>query len=109
MCSTPRCSAKPRNTHRLSESMSSHHSYLKMMRNASQRYEQRQEELAKRQARQAQKSKPETDENNTLNLEYNSFNEGKSTQLKKPEAGFFMHLIQKIVNLILQKTNPHLS
>ena len=52
MCSTPRYSARPQGIRKLPESKSYHQSLLQMMRSASQRYEQRQEELAKKQKKQ---------------------------------------------------------
>ena len=52
MCSTPRYSARPQGVRKLPERASYHKSFLQMMRSASQRYEQRQEELAKRQKKQ---------------------------------------------------------
>lgn len=103
MCSTPRYSAKPHSTHRLSVGTSYHKSYSQMMRDASQRYEQRQKELAKIRAELIQKDKMEADERDTLNLESESINEDKSTPLKSPEAGFFMRIILKLFSFIERK------
>ena len=108
MCSTPRCSAKPRRTHQLSESASEHKSYSQMMRNASQRYEQRQEELAKRREEQAQKKSVEKDTDEILNLTQGSLKDFEFVPLKEPEVGFFMRKILRLFRFMDSKHSPTL-
>ena len=102
MCSTPRRSVNPHHCHRLSVSASCRSSYSHMMRDASQRHQQQQQELAEKRAKLVQKEQEEVHESSAQNRE-EVINEDKSIPLKEPESGFFIRLKNKLCRYIERK------